>query len=243
MSYLEVGGNLILMARQGSSFLSEPLRSYLGLTWISETTIFDCVASYPGLTNIPRLGTQSLCGTFNMSFNHLDSRLIYMADQNFNPNRGIGVWREPIGGGTYRPDGGQFVFLSGRPYRWDHAALRTNIMYMLEHFFLEPVLPPADATDAAVPSVLRLEPSRPNPFAAATTIRFALPAAGPVRLELLDVTGRVVRRIAEGSMAAGTHTLDWNGADASGHPVPAGVYWARLRAQGQERTQKLTILR
>jgi hypothetical protein len=241
-SYLEVGGNLMLMTRQGTSFLNEPLRAYLGLTWNLESTLYDCVATYTGLGNITRTGIQSLCATFNMSFSQLDSRLIYMADQNFNPNRGIGVWRKPVGGGTYRPDGAQFIFLSGRPYRWEHVSLRTNIVYMLENFFDEPIVP-ADVIDGGAVATLRLEPSRPNPFAGATTLRFALPSEGAIRLELLDVTGRVVRRIADGPMSAGTHTLDWNGADAAGRPVPAGIYWARLRAQGEERTQKVTVLR
>lgn len=242
-SYIQAGGNLLLMTRQGASFLTDPLRDYLGLTWINETTIYDCVASYAGLTNVTRTAAQSLCGTFNMSFSHLDSHLIYIADQNFTPNRGIGVWRKPVGGGTYRPTGAQFIFLSGRPYRWEHVSLRTNIMYMLQHFFEEPLTPPAGTDETAATTELRLEPSRPNPVAGATTIRLALPAAGPVRLDLVDVSGRVVRQIEDRAMAAGVHTVDWDGADGSGRPVPAGIYWARLQAQGQERTQKITVVR
>ena len=244
LPYLQAGGNLILMTRQGQQFVTEPFRAYLGLSWLSTTTIYDCISTYAGLTDIPPNGTQSTISTFGMTFSQPDSRLIYKVRQNFTPERGIGVWRKPVAGGTWRPDGAQLIFLSGRPYRWDPIALRTNVMYMLGHFFGEPLPPPSEVTSGrGASSALALDPGRPNPSTGEMTIRFTLPVGGPVRLDVIDVGGRLVRGLVSGPRQAGMHVAPWDCADSGGRPVPPGIYWARLSAQGEVRTVKLTILR
>lgn len=244
LGYLEAGGNLILMTRQGDSFITEPFRQYLGINWLgSSGTIYDCVATYTGLTNIARLGSQTLCSTFSTLLNHVDSRVIYQAQQNYNPDRGIGVWRKPAGGGIYRPDGAQFVFLSGRPYRWNHVDLRNNIMHILEEFFDEPLVPADVEEGVGAPAALRLDPARPNPAAQGASIRFALPRSGEIRVELLDVQGRRVRTLADGVRTAGVHTLEWDGRDRSGHSVAAGIYWIRMAAENETLTRPITVVR
>jgi len=88
-----------------------------------------------------------------------------------------------------------------------------------------------------------LAQNRPNPVhsAAATLIRFALPEARDVRLEVFDVTGRVVKTLAQGSMGPGLHSLSWNGTAESGSRLPSGVYMYRLIA-GHDRAQRKMIL-
>jgi hypothetical protein len=85
---------------------------------------------------------------------------------------------------------------------------------------------------------------RPNPFAGQTTLRFssAGAGAGAVRLEIYDVTGRLVRRIVDGTLAAGEYDVTWDGRAADGSRVPAGVYFARLESGGVERTRKVVLL-
>jgi len=58
-----------------------------------------------------------------------------------------------------------------------------------------------------------------------------------------DVRGRLVRRIAHGSWTQGYHTVTWNGRDARGREVAAGIYFLRSRSGGEETTLKLTVLR
>lgn len=242
MGYLQAGGNVILMTRMGDLYLTDTQRQYLGITWTNtNSNIYDCIATYGGLTNIARLNVQSLCALFNLSLSQLDSRVIYKAHQNYNPERGIGVWRKPVGGGTYRPHGAQFVFLSGRPYRWNHTDLKTNIMYILGNLFEEPVAGVDDSSGGAI--TLRLEPARPNPVHDVTNLRFSLPASGDVRLDLIDVSGREIRRLIDGAMGGGTHAIAWDGRDGEGHRVPGGIYWLRLQSAGHEVTRKITVMR
>lgn len=242
LSYLEAGGNLILLTRNGDQFLGDALRNYAGITWTTGTTINDCITNYPGLITIRRLGSQTFCPLFDMTLTQPDSRLLFRAVQGYNPNRGVGVWRKPMGGGTYRPNGAQLVFLSGRPYRWNHDDLKFDIMYMLENFFQEPVNP-ASVDNAPTGARVLLDPVTPNPARDGASLRFRLPGAGDVRLSIVDLAGRRVRGLASGRAAAGVHTVLWDGRDDAGRRLPAGAYWARLSAGGVERSERITLVR
>jgi hypothetical protein len=109
---------------------------------------------------------------------------------------------------------------------------------------------------AGVVTVLRSAPQRlqlhgavPNPFNPSTRITFDLPAprsaAGdvPVRLDVLDLRGRLVRRLLVQSLPAGRHGVLWDGRDDGGREVSSGVYWARLQVADRVISRKLTLLR
>ncbi|MBK6735316.1 MAG: hypothetical protein IPG61_14790 [bacterium] len=83
----------------------------------------------------------------------------------------------------------------------------------------------------------------PNPFNPRTTVRFSLPTAGDVRLDLHDAAGRLVAVLAEGPFAAGEHGVAWDGRDRQGRAAASGTYYARLRAAGDTGTIPLTLVR
>jgi flagellar hook assembly protein FlgD len=91
--------------------------------------------------------------------------------------------------------------------------------------------------------VLALAPARPNPFPAATTLRFTLAHAGRARLEVLDVSGQRVALLFDGTASAGEHAVRWDGRDANGLPRPAGMYFGQLSADGQRIGTKLLLVR
>jgi hypothetical protein len=99
----------------------------------------------------------------------------------------------------------------------------------------------ADAPPPA-PAALALAVPFPNPARAAQTLRFTLPEATHATLRVYDVTGRALATLADADLAAGAHTATWSGADAAGHAVPAGVYFARLSVAGRELTQRMLRL-
>jgi Zn-dependent metalloprotease len=74
----------------------------------------------------------------------------------------------------------------------------------------------------------------PSPFASRTVIRFGMAAPGTAALEVFDVRGRRVRDLLGGTLAAGHHQIGWDGRDARGERVPAGVYLVRLRTPAGE---------
>ncbi len=86
-----------------------------------------------------------------------------------------------------------------------------------------------------------LSPVFPNPMRGSATFAFALPAAGHVKLTVLDVQGRQVLSLADGEFAAGRHAMAWNnGRTAS---LGAGLYFARLQVAGRTFTQRFAIAR
>ena len=239
LSYLRAGGNLLLLSRQGDQFLGDSLRAYLGINWTSTSaTLQDCLPTRPGFASITTLGTQNLCSVFDSVRTTPESELLYRAAAGFTPSRGIGAVRIPVAGAGSRAHGGRFAFLSGRPYRWNHAQLQAAVMEILDSRFLEPIVPLA-VEPAAVRARLALEAVRPNPSNGPATLGFTLPHAGRARLELLDVGGRRVRTLIAGTLAAGPQSATWDGRDDSGQQLPAGLYWARLEADGAVAVRRL----
>ncbi len=100
----------------------------------------------------------------------------------------------------------------------------------------------AEPVPSTAPSGFSLEANYPNPFNAGTVIPFTLASGGRVRLDILDSRGRLVRTLEDGIRAAGRHTAEWTGIDAAGGPVPSGVYFCVLSADGGLRTARKMIL-
>jgi hypothetical protein len=100
---------------------------------------------------------------------------------------------------------------------------------------------PSSAAVDGAPCVLHA--SRPNPAHGASQITFELARPEHVRLALFDATGRRLLTLFDGERAAGPHAATWRGVDASGDPVPAGVYFYRLTAGAFSQTRQLLIAR
>jgi len=111
-------------------------------------------------------------------------------------------------------------------------------------FFLSAPSPAAGATAAPelVATGLALSVA-PNPFSRAGRVAFSAPRTGPARLAVLDVAGRTVRVLLDGEVPAGRHDVEWNGRDAGGGRLAAGVYFFRLEQAGHSRTEKGVLLR
>jgi hypothetical protein len=90
---------------------------------------------------------------------------------------------------------------------------------------------------------LALEGGRPNPFVSMTALRFTIARAGQVDLRILDVKGRLVRRIESGTLNAGAYTRSWDGLDMAGLSAPAGVYFAELASVEGRATTRLVRMR
>ncbi len=70
----------------------------------------------------------------------------------------------------------------------------------------------------------------PNPFNPRLKVVVDLPAAGMTRIEVHDLSGRLVGTIAEDWLDSGAHEFSWEGRDDRGRSVASGVY--RITARG-----------
>ena len=86
---------------------------------------------------------------------------------------------------------------------------------------------------------LRIEP---NPFNPQAMVRFRLDATGPVRLELYDARGRKMDTLVEGTMPAGIHEVRLVRANSQAR-FASGIYFVRLRADGQDTRAKAVLIK
>jgi hypothetical protein len=244
LSYLKAGGNVLLMTRMGQDFLYDALRSYLDIVWAEEkeNTTRRATSVYPGLSDMARQGTQSYNAVFDSAQVGDESTLLFVQLNVFPTTRGLGVWAHPGEGGTIRQDGGNFVFISGRPYRYEHDPMRSNCEYILSNFFGEPY-DPAGIEDAVEVCEIRLSQNAPNPFGPGTDIAFILPEGADVRMSVYDVRGREVTTLIDERLDAGQHTVTWTGRDRQGRRVAPGVYCYSLQAEGKAFTRKMVFLK
>lgn len=70
----------------------------------------------------------------------------------------------------------------------------------------------------------------PNPFNPSTEIRYELGSEQTVRLQVYDLSGRMIRTLVDGHRQAGVHAEVWNGKDDSGRNAASGSYYVRLES-------------
>ena len=83
--------------------------------------------------------------------------------------------------------------------------------------------------EGAKPLGFTLHQNYPNPFNPSTTISFSASQRGSAMLEIYDLTGRLVRTLLSGEVAAGNHSVLWDGRNERGTSVGSGVYFYRLK--------------
>jgi hypothetical protein len=87
---------------------------------------------------------------------------------------------------------------------------------------------------------------RNNPVATGrANVHFGLAKADRVQVKVFDVSGRLVRTLADRMFQAGEHDLFWDGTDDSGRQVARGVYFSKFESKDNslKTTSKLTMLK
>ncbi|MFK7845475.1 MAG: M4 family metallopeptidase [Rhodothermales bacterium] len=89
-----------------------------------------------------------------------------------------------------------------------------------------------------LPTRVALHQNYPNPFNPTTNIRFDLPVTSEVQVEVLDLLGRSVSKLLDGSLSAGTHEVSFDAGD-----LPSGVYMILLSTSDITETRKMVLMR
>ncbi|HWN82632.1 MAG TPA: FlgD immunoglobulin-like domain containing protein, partial [Candidatus Udaeobacter sp.] len=80
--------------------------------------------------------------------------------------------------------------------------------------------------------------SAPNPFSDVVRLEIEAPGHAAFRIGIYDAAGRNVRELG-GMAGGGAQTIAWDGRDARGAALGAGVYFFKIEAPGFDRTVKV----
>jgi hypothetical protein len=92
--------------------------------------------------------------------------------------------------------------------------------------------------EPTLPLATLLHSPVPNPFASSTTVTFELGEPGNVRLNVFDLSGRLIETLVDGSLAAGEHSAILDGTD-----MTSGVYLIRLVGSSQATTARVVLMK
>jgi len=109
-------------------------------------------------------------------------------------------------------------------------------------FGVNSVALPAPVQIQTRPESYALGNNYPNPFNPATTIRYALPEAGFVKLDVYNVVGQLVRTLVADQQSAGRYVVRWDATDSNGQALSSGIYFYRLQAGGSFAEVKKMLL-
>jgi hypothetical protein len=101
-----------------------------------------------------------------------------------------------------------------------------------------------DVTDESnLPTDYNLAQNYPNPFNPTTNIKFSLPEAGRVSVEVFNILGRRVRRLIDREMPAGVHRIVFDGRSKQGTLLASGVYFYRMSSESFNQTRKMLLVK
>lgn len=79
-------------------------------------------------------------------------------------------------------------------------------------------------------------------FTASNTISFQLPETQNVSARIYDITGRLVKILANSRMDAGAHQITWDGRDEKASKVGPGIYFLHFAGVNKSETRKFAIV-
>ena len=94
-----------------------------------------------------------------------------------------------------------------------------------------------------IPKQFSLGNNYPNPFNPSTTIPFTISKPGLAVIDIYDLNGRHVNRIASEYLGTGHYTRIWDGKNSKGIPVSSGVYYYGLQTKTFNSYKKMILIK
>jgi hypothetical protein len=134
---------------------------------------------------------------------------------------------------TYVPPAGSFILVNtGQGFTPQFVGCELLVIAVDEGSAIE-----------STPTEPVLMQNSPNPFNASTAIAFDVPRPSRVQLDIINVLGKNVATLIEGTMSLGRHEVVWDGRDRFGNTQPSGVYFYQLSVGTLVQTRKMVLLK
>jgi hypothetical protein len=104
-------------------------------------------------------------------------------------------------------------------------------------------IPVGVTNDQIIANDFQLFANYPNPFNPSTNIKYALPVASNVKVEIFNMLGQLVNTLVNQHQQAGTYNTVWNGNDLNGNQVSTGVYVYKLTTDNFVSAKKMILVK
>ncbi|MBN1783136.1 aryl-sulfate sulfotransferase [bacterium] len=101
----------------------------------------------------------------------------------------------------------------------------------------------SESTEPVLSDLFELKPAFPNPFNSRTRLNYILSHKADIELDIYNILGQQINRIGQGNVAAGNHTVFWDGTDHFGQTVSSGIYICILKSENRIFRQKMLLVR
>jgi hypothetical protein len=88
------------------------------------------------------------------------------------------------------------------------------------------------------PEKFTLHQNYPNPFNPMTKIKFELPKSSDIKIQIFDITGRVIDNLIDANLGIGSYEVQWDGSKVS-----SGIYFYRLQSKSFMDTKKMILIK
>lgn len=97
---------------------------------------------------------------------------------------------------------------------------------------------PTDTTDSTTTLAVSLTEKLnslsvyPNPFTTSSTLKYSVATSGLVNIEVMNMSGQVVKRLVNQNLTQGNYEMQWNGSNDQGAKLSQGSYIIRMNNEG-----------
>jgi hypothetical protein len=189
----------------------------------------------------------SVNSSINLENNKADGYLIYKSTDGLIFN----ISGSALAGDTTYTDS---LVTIGNTYYYYVTAMASGMESNPSDTVSVTVVPLVDKIDnwgKGIPTTFAIAQNYPNPFNPVTTIRYQLPKASHVKLEVFTITGQKVKTLVDATQQVNYYTVTWDGLNETGSKVASGIYLYRIEAgdpsasSGQRfvKTNKMLLLK
>jgi hypothetical protein len=247
-TYLDNGGRLFISGQDvgwALCDLSSPYRTTQSQAWYSQYLGADYLSDDAGIYTLYGRAADPIGAGLSFTISGGTGSGLQDFPDEISPRTGAYAVLYYAAGnmGAIRYQSGPFkvVYLSYGFQAQATAASRKTLMSRALQWLGVTALVDVPDPGGAIPCAALAPRAKPNPFGSATRISFVVAGPLPVSVAVYDVSGRRLRTLWDGPSVPGARSLVWDGRDERGSRAASGVYLARVRVGGEQRTLKLVL--
>ena len=131
---------------------------------------------------------------------------------------------------THIQGDGEFIHITGHPYRYGLSASYHNYDYIIENWLGGPLNIDEETKGNQIPVKYKLFQNYPNPFNPETTIKFGIPKTSKITLTIYNILGQEIKKF-ENNYKPGYHEIHWDGLNQNNKMVASGIYIYQIKSE------------